>query len=375
MIVSLTQLPITTPQYMIKRRPVNQQLSAASPRFVSCLSLHIPSSSAHHVELMQILTEAFMLSPKQAKEKRTDPSKLPPSEARKLFTTTAHLKQDPPSREEENHHVTPKPITDRSGPLRGFSPIRTLRSQESTSPALRPPSLAERQLQTQPFSALKDRQRTHLNLTTHVEAAVEDTLVDLSDNTSAHPQGTPRFMLPLFLIPSSLLPNRLSRPDLEETESSSISPDKDFGVPIAECSFFGTLPNYDEIRPPDLFRFTGRSSPIGRPVSLLYFGNAFTAGDIYVRMGSFDHPSCGLTLLPCNTLAFGLDILLELNVLSAIEIVPEPMTSTKITPPKADDPHTDNLQPEITTEIDTVPDTIDPAALLENPVKLLPRID
>ncbi|KAK2963597.1 hypothetical protein BLNAU_1640 [Blattamonas nauphoetae] len=98
---------------------------------------------------MQILTEAFMLSPKQAKEKRTDPSKLPPSEARKLFTTTAHLKQDPPSREEENHHVTPKPITDRSGfvhvssfpglPLRGFSPIRTLRSQESTSPALRPP--------------------------------------------------------------------------------------------------------------------------------------------------------------------------------------------------------------------------------------------
>ncbi|KAK2949195.1 hypothetical protein BLNAU_15921 [Blattamonas nauphoetae] len=148
-----------------------------------------------------------------------------------------------------------------------------------------------------------------------------------------------------------------------------------FGVPIAECSFFGTLPNYDEIRPPDLFRFTGRSSPIGRPVSLLYFGNAFTAGDIYVRMGSFDHPSCGLTLLPCNTLAFGLDILLELNVLSAIEIVPEPMTSTKITPPKADDPHTDNLQPEITTEIDTVPDTIDPAALLENPVKLLPRIE
>ncbi|KAK2952454.1 hypothetical protein BLNAU_12560 [Blattamonas nauphoetae] len=89
--------------------------SAPSSHFVSSLSLHIPPSSAHYTELMEMLTEGFMVSPKQTKEKKPDTSRLTPSEVRKLFTTTAPLKQDPPSMEEEKNRIKPKTNTDNAG--------------------------------------------------------------------------------------------------------------------------------------------------------------------------------------------------------------------------------------------------------------------
>ncbi|KAK2945638.1 hypothetical protein BLNAU_19435 [Blattamonas nauphoetae] len=82
---------------------------------------------------------------------------------------------------------------------------------------------------------------------------------------------------------------------------------EDFGVPVAGGSFASTLPEYDDIRPADVFRFTGRVSPASTPISLLYFDNAYAEGDLFVKTGYFDHPSCGLKRLPCDTLAYGLE--------------------------------------------------------------------